>query len=407
MNALLIHQGFVSRNEPGGTRHYEFAQRLSTHGDKLIVVASQVSYLDARPIGNRRKRLYYHDNVDNIEVIRAYAPSVHNRSFFWRIVSFLVFSATSVWAGLSAGPTDLVMGTTPPIFQALSAWLVACLRRKPFVLEVRDLWPEFAIQMGILRNPIAKLVSRWVEAFLYHSAKCIIINSPAYRQYLLNKGIRSDKIELVANGVDIEAFDPSATGSVFREKFGLQSKFLIVYAGAHGQANDLGTLLSAARQVQDRSDIHFLFAGDGKDRSALESEANVMGLRNVTFIGAVPKAQMPEVLAAADVCVATLMNIPMFTTTYPNKVFDYMAAGRPTLLAIDGVIREIIDASGGGVFIPPGDSDALVSAIKYLNDNPLICHSMGRAARAYVAANFDRDEQAECLRQILHHVRDN
>src|SRR5262249_55244077 len=152
------------------------------------------------------------------------------------------------------------------------------------------------------------------------------------------------------NGVDPTMFDPAADGRALKEEFKLTSKFVVVYAGALGMANDIGTLLNAAELLGNEPDIHFLLAGGGKERANLEAQTSQRGLRNVTFTGPLPKSRMPEVLAAADVCVATLKNIPMFTTTYPNKVFDYMAAGRPTVLGIDGVIRSVVEAAGGGIF---------------------------------------------------------
>src|SRR5262249_42849797 len=163
----------------------------------------------------------------------------------------------------------------------------------------------------------------------------------------------------VPNGTDVAMFAPDADGAPVRDRFALRTHFLVVYAGALGMANDLGTVLKTADLLRERDDVHFLLVGDGKERKNLEDQARRLGLCNVTFAGTVPKDQMPDVLAAADACLATLMNIPMFSTTYPNKVFDYMAAGRPTLLAIDGVIRTVVEEAGGGLFVPPGDHVAL------------------------------------------------
>lgn len=401
MKILLIHQAFVSGREAGGTRHYELGQRLASRGDGLTVITSRVSYLTGKSVGGGSDRLCNREEIDGIKVLRAYAPAVTHRSFLWRVASFLVFAATSVWAGLCAGPVDLVMGTTPPIFQAVSAWLVARLRCKPFLLEVRDLWPEFAIEMGVLRNPILKALARRLERFLYRYADHILVNSPAYRDYLLAKGIGAAKVSVVANGVDVSMFDPRATGEAIRSRYGLERKFLVVYAGALGMANDLGTALRAADRLCDRDHIHFLFVGDGKERPNLEREASRLGLTNVTFADAVPKTRMPALLGAADVCLAILMDIPMFHTTYPNKVFDYMAAGRPTILAIDGVIRDVVERSGGGLFVPPGNAEALAEAVRTLASDPQLCTRMGHSARQYVLEHFDRDKQAEEFRRVL------
>ncbi len=398
MNLLLIHQAFVSSKEAGGTRHSELARQLADRGLKLKVVTSLVSYLTNQSVtsggATAKGLLYSREDVEGVTVIRARTPAVLHKGFGWRILSFLVFAVTSVWAGLRSGPVDIVMGTTPPIFQAPSAWLVARLRRKPFLLEVRDLWPDFAIDMGVLRNPLVIRAARLLERFLYRAADRIIVNSPAYRDYLLEKGIAPEKIAFVPNGVDVEMFQTPATGTAIRERFGLQDKVVVVYAGAHGMANDLRTVLAAADRLRSVETIHFLFVGDGKEKANLEAEAQRLALPNVTFAGSIPKDQMPEVLAAADLCLATLMNIKMFSMTYPNKVFDYMAAGRPTVLGIDGVIRKVIEDSDGGLYVPPGDAPALSDAIDRLAADPDRRRAMGARARDYVATHFNRRDQA-------------
>ena len=330
-----------------------------------------------------------------MRVFRAFAPSTLHKSFVWRVISFVVFMFTSILAGLRAGPVDLVMGTSPPIFQAVSAWLVAALRRKPFLLEIRDLWPEFAIAMGVLRNPVLIRLSRWLESFLYRRADHLLVNSPAYRDYLIGKGMPQAKITLIPNGVDPAMFDPKASGEEVRKEFKLNRHFVVTYAGALGLANDLPTLLRAAVRLREQPHLRFLLVGDGKERPNLERMAADLALPNVTFTGARPKSQMAAFLAASDACVAILRDTPMFKTTYPNKVFDYMAAGRPTLLAIDGVIREVMDSAGGGLFVPPGNDAALAAAILSLSRDPGNAQRMGQAARDYVVAHFDRRIHAQ------------
>jgi glycosyltransferase involved in cell wall biosynthesis len=395
---VLIHQAFASPGEAGGTRHYELARYCVEQGHTFTIIASQVSYLTGQRVGEREQ------NLDGIRVRRAYAYPALHRSFMWRIVSFLSFMLSSIWTAWRSGPVDVVMGTTPPIFQAVSAWVVAWLRRRPFLLEVRDLWPEFAIGMGVLRNPVLIKLSRWLEGFLYARATHLLVNSPAYRDYLIGKRVPAHKISLIANGVDPEMFDPEADGAALRQTWQLAGKFVVTYAGALGLANDIPTLLQAAAQVRDQVQIHFLLVGDGKERTALEAQVRQMNLTNVMFTGPQPKAAMREVLALSDVCVAILQDIPMFRTTYPNKVFDYMAAGRPTVLAIDGVIREVIEAAQGGLFVPPGDAAALARAVLQLSTDQAQARAMGRAARAYVVEHFNRQQQAADFVSLLQRV---
>jgi glycosyltransferase involved in cell wall biosynthesis len=263
---------------------------------------------------------------------------------------------------------------------------------------VRDLWPEFAISMGVIRNPLIITLAHWLERFLYGRATHILVNSPAYREYLVSKGVPEQKITFIAYGTDIGMFNPNVDGSPVRERLGLQDKFIVLYAGAMGQAHDLYTVLRAAQRLNGDEQIQFAFFGAGKERSKLEAEAHRLGLKNVLFAGICPKKEMPLVIAAADVCLAILQNIRMFRTTYPNKVFDYMASARPTVLAIDGVVRQVIEASDGGVFVEPGNDELLAKTILGLARDPVRVKQMGENARRYLVENLDRrDKLAETL----------
>ena len=393
MHVVLLHQAFVSPQEAGGTRHYEFARRCVDQGHQFSIVSSDLSYIDGKRV-SRDKRLITRDRLQGIDILRAYTyPSLH-RSFIWRVVSYVSFMLTSVMAAFQTENVDLVMGTSPPIFQAVSAWAAARIRRVPFLLEIRDLWPEFAIDMGVLKNPLIIKLSRWLENFLYRQANHIVVNSPAYRDYLIKKQIAQEKITLIPNGVDSTLFNPSINGKRFRQEFGLSDKFIVTYAGALGMANDIPTLLKAADSLRDLPLVQFLLVGDGKERNNLEEMAKRLKLPNVLFTGSRPKSEMPAILAASDVCTASLMDIPMFKTTYPNKVFDYMAAGRPTILAIDGVIREVVETANGGIFVSPGNSEALADAVKGLYADKNLCKEMGASAREYVIKNFDREDHS-------------
>jgi glycosyltransferase involved in cell wall biosynthesis len=196
-------------------------------------------------------------------------------------------------------------------------------------------------------------------------------------------------------------FDPKSTGSEFRKAHGLQGKFIALYAGALGLSNDLGILLDAAARLRDEPRIAIVLLGDGKERPALEAQANTLGLRNLHFVPAVPKDEMGQALAAADACIAILMPLDVYKTTYPNKVFDYMAAGRPVVLAIDGVIRRVIEEAGAGVYVPPGDAAALAAAIRSLGANRTSGRAMGRSGRAFVGKHFDRGTLAGGLEQMM------
>lgn len=393
IHTILIHQVFASRNEPGGTRHYELGQRLVAQGQRFTVVTSNLAYGTGEPIG-KSQDVPGEESSNSFSIHYVPVFFAAHKGYGRRVLSFLSFMCTSFAVALAAGKPDVVMGTTPPIFQALSAWLLAVVRNRPFLLEVRDLWPEFAIDMGVLTNPFLIGCARLLESFLYARADHILVNSPAYIDYLHNRGITPAKISLIPNGVDASMFDPCEPAEEFRRKYCLSGKTVAIYAGAIGIANDLDMLVEAASRIADRKDIQILIVGDGKERRRLEAKVRRMGIANVTFTGAFPKKQMSSVLAASDVCIATLQNIEMFSMTYPNKVFDYMAAGRPTILAIDGVIRKVVEDADAGLFVQPGDADALANAIVYAAEHRDRAREMGAHARAYVMEHFDRNDHA-------------
>jgi len=382
MHILLIHQAFAALNEPGGTRHHELARYLIEQGHRVTVIASPVSYLTGTQQTTKQ------DTDGPLTILRAYTYPALHRSFVHRVFSFLSFMFSSFISGLRVPSVDLVWGTSPPIFQGLTAWVLARIKRVPLLFEVRDLWPAFAIAVGVLTNPVLIAASRWLERFLYRRADTLMINSPGFRDHVRARGAR--KIALLSNGADTSMFYPSNDGVVFRRRHNLEGKYIALYAGAHGLSNDLDVLLSAADLLRDHPEIAIVLLGDGKEKARLQSRATAMHLDNITFAQPIPKTDMPDALAAADACIAILKPIAMYKTVYPNKVFDYMAAGRPVILAIDGVIREVIESASGGIFVPPGDAESLADAIRSLARDPKNGRILGQNARRFVEQHFDR-----------------
>lgn len=400
MHILLIHQAFAALDEPGGTRHHELARHLARQGHKVTIIASPVSYLTGK---GKNKRIRKQTDDLGVTIIRSAAlPSIH-RSFIWRGFSFLSFMISSFFNGLFVRNVDLVWGTTPPIFQGPTAWLVARLKGVPFLLEVRDLWPAFAVAVGVLHDKTLISLSEWLERFIYQHADQVMVNSPGFIDHVRTRGAK--KIALIPNGADPEMFDPEDTGRAFRQTWGLEGAFIVLYAGAHGMSNDLGIVISAAEQLKDLKLVKIVLLGDGKEKHHLMDTAQDKGLTNILFIPPIPKSQMKEALAAADVCLAILKPVEMYKTTYPNKIFDYMAAGRPILLAIDGVIREVVEKAEAGIAVPPGDPDAMANAIRKLLTNPEKCRKMGMNGRSAIETQYSRTKLAKELTVLLETMR--
>ncbi len=402
MHILLIHQAFAALDEPGGTRHHELARLLAQKGNQVTVIASPVSYLtgnfssrEASPKGAGRGS----GEDDGVRVIRAATYSGLHKSFVHRVFAFFSFMFSSFIVGLGVKNVDVVWGTSPPIFQGVTAWLLARLKGAKFLFEVRDLWPDFAIAVGVLKNPVLIRLSLWLEGFLYRRADRMMVNSPAYVKHVRERGART--VDLIPNGADPHMFDPFDSGLAFRRFHKLNNKFVALYAGAHGLSNDLAVLLEAAQLLKDEHGIQIVLLGDGKEKPNLQARAAELGLANVSFLPPVPKREMGAALAGADACIAILKPIEAYKTTYPNKVFDYMAAGRPVVLVIDGVIREVVEAAGCGLFVQPGSAMALAEAIRALAADRDQATEMGIRGQRYLEEHFSREKLAEKFEKLL------
>jgi glycosyltransferase involved in cell wall biosynthesis len=388
MHILLIHQAFAAVNEPGGTRHHEFARYLAKAGHQVSIIASPISYLTGQ--GSRNHSVEF-DMDGNIAIYRAYTYPALHRSFFHRLFSFFSFMVSSFIVSLKIKNVDLVWGTSPPIFQSFTAWLVSKLKRVPFLLEIRDLWPAFAVAVGVLINKTLIKLSLWLEQFLYKRADKLIVNSPGFINHIENKGGKN--ITLIPNGAD--PFDyKNLNKNMTRELLGWAGKIIFLYAGAHGMSNDLSIILQAAKLLENNQEIKFVLLGDGKEKTNLINLADSFQLSNIQFLNPVPKNEIQEFFQASDVCIAILQPIDLYKTTYPNKVFDYMAAGKPILLAIDGVIRDVVESGQCGLYCQPGNPQAFADVVIQMVAQRNQLKEMGARGKTYLEQHFNRKKIA-------------
>ncbi|MCJ7556422.1 MAG: glycosyltransferase family 4 protein, partial [Gammaproteobacteria bacterium] len=287
MHILLIHQAFAALDEPGGTRHHELARSLVQRGHTVSIIASPISYLTGAKRSDQQTFIVRSELEPGIHLMRCNTYHALHRSFPHRVFSFFGFMVSAFIAGLTVRKVDLVWGTSPPIFQGFTAWLLARLKGVPFLFEVRDLWPEFAIAVGVLTNRTLIRLSLWLESFLYRHADRIIINSPGFEAHVRQRGARH--VELVPNGADPAMFDPADRGETFRKLHHLNDKYVVLYAGAHGMSNDLGVLLESASLLVDQPGIQIVLLGDGKEKANLQAQAAALKLTNISFVASVPK----------------------------------------------------------------------------------------------------------------------
>ena len=404
MNILLIHQYFLSENEPGGSRFNQFVKYWANMGHNVTVVAGTVNYSTGKKDEKYKGKWVIQERPsERVTIYRCYVSEGYNKSFLHRLWAYFSFTISSIWACLLRIPKqDIMIVTSPPLFVGITAILTYFFKRIPYVFEVRDLWPESAIDIGVLKNSMLIKLAYLVEKYSYKYAKKINVLTPAFRTILVEKKkVPPDKLVLIPNGADFDLFKPGPTNNWVRKHYNLQDKFVVAYLGAHGVANNLISLLRVAEACKDFEDIVFMLVGDGMEKEKLLSYAKEKGLSNVLFIPAQPKSKVADFCRAADVCTAVLKKVETFKTVYPNKVFDYMSCAKPILIGIDGVARELIEKSQCGFYVDPEDVEGFKKRILQLKANPNLASELGQNGLNFVRTHFSREQLAEKYEKVL------
>ncbi|MCB0598867.1 MAG: glycosyltransferase family 4 protein [Lewinellaceae bacterium] len=408
MKILLLHQYFLEENDPGGSRFNEMAKTWAEAGHDVTVLAGMVHYngSDKRP--EYKGRWFVRKQHDDVEVWRCHVPESYNRSFLGRLWAYFAFVFSSIYAGLFRikGKYDVILATSPPLFIGITAYVLGRAKRLPIVFEVRDLWPESAIDTGVLMNPLIIRLSYWFEAFIYRRSRLVNVLTPAFREKLIDKGVPKDKILFIPNAADFSLSDEVLADfdrKAFRQKMGWDGKMVITYVGAHGVANHLIQVLDTAELLQDTTEAHFVLIGNGMQKPMLQEEAEKRNLRNVQFIDSVPKREVFQYIAASDFGASILKKVDTFKTIYSNKTFDYMSCRRPILMAIDGVSRQLVEEAGCGLYVEPENPRDFAARVKQcLAMSSEVRRGLGEAGYAYARTHFDRQRLAE---QYLEHLR--
>lgn len=405
MKILIIHQYYLVPGQPGGSRFNEMARYWSRAGHQVTVIAGSLNYVTGETVERARKRWVSVEQEGDVMVWRCHVPQSYVKGYLGRMWAFFAFTLSSATAAMLVERPDVVISTSPPLTVAIPGWLLSRVRfRIPWVFEVRDLWPESAVTTGVLRNGsfLTRLLY-WLERWACRRATRINVLTPAFRDDIVRRGLAAaGKIVFVPNGADVQSFEPRPASAELRKALGWGDRFVVMYAGAHGRANAIGQLLDAAELLRNRPDILIATVGDGPERAGLEAEARRRQLDNIMFCGPQPKESMPDIVNACDVGAAVLQDNPTFRTVYPNKVFDYMACARPTLLAIDGVARHLVcQEARAGMFAKPESGPAIAEAIRALASAPALRKEMGERGRQWVLANATREALAARYLGIL------
>ena len=404
MRILVLSQYFSPETGAAQNRLSDLARRLASAGHQVSVLTSMPNYPEGRIFKGYRGRLCSRQTKDGFSILRIWCYVSKRRDFMSRLLNYCSFAAFALLAGIIAfGKQDVIVVESPPLFLGMTGVALSRLRGSQMILNVSDLWPQSAISMGILRNAAAIRIAFELEAYIYDRSDAITGQTEGIIDYV-RRFTTAIPVELITNGVDPERFSAGTQWrDEIRHQLGFGNNFVVGYAGLHGLAQGLQTVLDAAELLGRNSNpVLFALFGDGPEKRGLEAVAAARGLRNVLFFPPQPSEQMPRVLASLDAAIVPLKNLPLFAGALPSKLFECMAAGLPILLSAPrGEATNLVQRAKAGICVQPEDPVALAEAIKQLNMDPAFCESAGQNARQYVGAHYDRAELARRFMRLL------
>jgi len=401
MRILFLSDNFPPETNAPATRLYEHAVRWVRSGHRVTVITCAPNFPEGKLHDGYTNGWRQVEDVDGIRVVRVKTFITANEGFLLRTLDYLSFMLMAAVVGLFEPRPDVVVATSPQFFSAVAGWALSAAKRRPFVFELRDLWPASITAVGAMRKSTIIKALEGVELFLYRRAAAIVPVTDSFREELASRGIDRRKIHVVVNGVDLSRYEPRPRDTALTGELGLAGKFVVGYLGTHGMAHALQGVLDAAEKLKGRQDIVFLFAGSGAGRSAVERTVSERDLWNVRLVPRQPKDRMPALWSLCDVSLVPLRNSPLFAKVIPSKVFESMGMGVPILMSLpEGEATRILRATGAGVCVPPEDPGALALTIAHLADHPDAMVKL-RDAAVGAAPRFSRDAAAAEMSRVL------
>jgi len=401
MHILFLTDNFPPEMNAPASRTFEHAKRWVAAGARVTVVTCFPNFPAGKIFPGYRNRFYQREVMDGIEVVRVWSYVTANEGFIKRTLDYLSFLPPAVIASLFISRPNVVVATSPQFFCAVAGFFVSRLKRRPFVFELRDLWPDSIVAVGAMKESFPLKMLRRLEYYLYRKATRIVSLTHSFKTVLTNNGIPADKIVVVPNGADLDAYQPGERPDALATKIGIENKFVAAYVGTIGMAHGLETLLKTAAQLRHRSDIAFVLVGPGAQKDELEQLAKEQKLDNIFFVGPVTKTEVKAYWRLADVALVLLKDVPLFQHVIPSKMFEAMSTEKPIILGVRGESQGILEKSRAGIVIPPEDDVALSEAILKLADDREMRETMGKAGRQFVTTHFDRDQLAK---EMLFHM---
>jgi glycosyltransferase involved in cell wall biosynthesis len=403
MNLLFLTQYYPPETGAAQNRISDLARRLAAWGHNVTVLTALPSYPKGEIFEGYRGKLAFEENIDGVRVLRVWTYTTKSKGFVRRLMNYFSFVLGSILVGAAkSGPQDILIVESPPLFLGLSGLLLSKLRHSKMVFNVSDLWPESAVSLGMLRSKLLIRLATALEEFIYRRSDLITGQTQGIVD---NISIRMPAIPvaLITNGVDVDTFsiDLNAARARIRRDLGMEGEFVVGYAGLHGLAQGLDTVLQAADRLRGQENILFAFFGDGPEKIRLTEVAREKALANVRFYPPQPKANMPSIMAAFDASIVPLKRLDLFRGALPCKLFESMAAAVPVIVSIEGEARALVEQAGAGICVRAEDAVQMADAILKLRRNPALRISLGNSGRKYVMGNYSRGTIAKRFDRLL------
>ena len=409
MRIVFFTHYFPPEGNAPASRTYDHCVRWIEKGAKVTVITCAPNVPNGVVYDGYKNRFWpKREIVGDIEVIRVWSFIAPNAGGVKRVINYVSYMLFAIFAFVfRCRRPDLVIATSPQFFCGWAGTISSIVKWCPFLLEIRDIWPESIIAVGAMKKGLATRFLEVLEKWMYKSANHIVAVGEGYKQAILKRAPKLTNISVVTNGVDLDKFQPRVADQEFLDAWKLNGKFVCAYVGTIGMAHGLRVVVEAAEMLRQkgRDDIKFCLVGDGANRVMLEKAVQEKGLQSyIAFTGRLPKEKMSSVMASSNTLLIHLRKCDLFTTVIPSKMFEAMAMGKPIIMGVDGEARDIVTTSGSGINMRPDEASDLVDAVCELASNPQQMQKLEQSGRPFVAANYTRDVLAGRMYSIIKSV---
>lgn len=399
MKILFLTDNFPPEVNAPASRTYDHVREWHKAGHQITVITCAPNFPKGKVYDGYKNRLYQTEMMDGIKVIRVWSYIAENKGFVKRTLDYISYSVTSFIAGLFQ-KADIIIATSPQFFTALSGRTLSFWKRTPWIMEVRDLWPESIKTVGAMKDNAFIRYFEWEEKRCYKSAKKIIVVTDSFKRTLVSRGIPAEKIAVVKNGANRELFKPMPKDEKLIDQLGLRGKKIIGYIGTHGMAHKLDFILQCAKNMQGKNNYHFLLIGSGAEKERLLKMKENERIENVTMLDSVPKTEVSKYISILDLSLINLKKSPLFTTVIPSKIFENAGMEIPIIMGVEGEAKEIIEHYGAGLCFDPENEEDFNKKLSMLLDNHELYNKCKEGCRR-LSIDFDRKKLAAKMLEYI------